>query len=325
MVHVYKEELMKRFKNILYIFREENEEASQIQRISTLARLNDARVTVCGVIKDQDNFDLLNLFSTYMKKAEQIVNDEFRHRLERFASDPEWHNVNVATIPDPHRDFVEVIQQVLHNKHDLVVLSDRLEQGVDQLAMRLIRKCPCPVWVIRQNHTHEFRRIIGAVDLQEKSEESLKLNRKIIEITHSLAQREHGEAHYLHSWRLEFETIMNSPRMNVSLEELSEIKKAIRDQREKAFGDLFAACGIFPETDKVHLVEGNTAEVIDRMKERLKIDVLVMGSVGRTGIPGFILGNMVEKILNQINCTVLTVKPDGFLTPVTLKGKDDTN
>lgn len=309
---------MKRFKNILYVFREENEEASQIKRISTLAQLNDARVTVCGILKNQYNFDLSTIFPAHMKRVEQLVNDEFRHRIDGFASDPLWHDVKVTAITDPHKDFVEVIQQVLRYQHDLVVLSDELEQGVDQLAMRLIRKCPCPVWVIRQNHTREFKRIIGAVDLQEKTKESLELNRKIIEITHSLAQRENGEAHYLHAWRLEFETMMSSPRMNVSPEELSEIKSTIRNEREEAFGNLFEEAGISPETDKVHLIEGNTAEVIDRIKERLLIDVLVMGSVGRTGIPGFILGNMAEKVLNQINCTVLTVKPDGFITPVTV-------
>ncbi|RZW20858.1 MAG: universal stress protein UspA and related nucleotide-binding protein [Desulfobulbaceae bacterium] len=43
-----------------------------------------------------------------------------------------------------------------------------------------------------------------------------------------------------------------------------------------------------------------------------------MGSVGRSGIPGLLIGNKAEKLLNSINCTVLTVKPDGFKTPVTL-------
>jgi len=43
-----------------------------------------------------------------------------------------------------------------------------------------------------------------------------------------------------------------------------------------------------------------------------------MGSVARTGVPGFLIGNKAEKLLNTINCTVLTVKPDGFISPVTL-------
>ena len=203
---------MKRFKNILYLSREKNEETSQVKRISALARLNEARVTVCGVLENHHQFDFSRLFPAYMKKAEQIANDDFRIRLDRLAADPGWHDVKVTVMPAPHKDFIEVIQQVLRHQHDLVILTDRLEQGVDQLAMRLIRKCPCPVWVIRKNHTQEFRHILGAVDLQGKTRESLELNQKIIEITHSLAQREKGEAHYLHAWKLEYETLMNSPR-----------------------------------------------------------------------------------------------------------------
>ncbi len=47
---------------------------------------------------------------------------------------------------------------------------------------------------------------------------------------------------------------------------------------------------------------------------------VVMGAVARTGIPGFIMGNTAETILNQIGCSVLAVKPPGFVTPVTLEG-----
>lgn len=50
----------------------------------------------------------------------------------------------------------------------------------------------------------------------------------------------------------------------------------------------------------------------------LGAELVVMGTVGRTGIPGFIIGNTAETILNQIECSVLAVKPAGFVTPVTL-------
>ena len=45
-----------------------------------------------------------------------------------------------------------------------------------------------------------------------------------------------------------------------------------------------------------------------------------MGTVARTGVPGFIMGNTAETMLQQIDCWVLAVKPEGFLTPVTLDG-----
>lgn len=42
----------------------------------------------------------------------------------------------------------------------------------------------------------------------------------------------------------------------------------------------------------------------------------IMGTVGRTGIPGFLIGNTAETVLRQVACSVLAVKPTGFVTPV---------
>jgi nucleotide-binding universal stress UspA family protein len=55
------------------------------------------------------------------------------------------------------------------------------------------------------------------------------------------------------------------------------------------------------------------------LSRQLEADLIVMGTVARTGIPGFIMGNTAEAILNQIDCSVLAIKPPGFVTPVTLE------
>jgi universal stress protein E len=43
---------------------------------------------------------------------------------------------------------------------------------------------------------------------------------------------------------------------------------------------------------------------------------LVMGTMSRGGIPGLLIGNTAEKVLYRANCSVLTLKPDGFKSPV---------
>jgi nucleotide-binding universal stress UspA family protein len=48
----------------------------------------------------------------------------------------------------------------------------------------------------------------------------------------------------------------------------------------------------------------------------LQADLVVMGTIARTGISGFIIGNTAESILDQLTCSVLAVKPPGFVTPV---------
>jgi nucleotide-binding universal stress UspA family protein len=45
-----------------------------------------------------------------------------------------------------------------------------------------------------------------------------------------------------------------------------------------------------------------------------------MGTVARTGIRGFFMGNTAETILEQIDCSVLAIKPEGFATPVSVEG-----
>jgi len=42
----------------------------------------------------------------------------------------------------------------------------------------------------------------------------------------------------------------------------------------------------------------------------------VMGTVGRVGLPGLLIGNTAETILGRVGCAVLAIKPEGFQTPV---------
>jgi len=71
---------------------------------------------------------------------------------------------------------------------------------------------------------------------------------------------------------------------------------------------------------KTHLVKGSARREIPVLAQKLEVDVVVMGTVARTGIPGLIMGNTAEAILEQLDCSVLAIKPPGFVTPVSLQG-----
>ncbi len=73
---------------------------------------------------------------------------------------------------------------------------------------------------------------------------------------------------------------------------------------------------IKPQT---HLLQGSPRSKIPVFASEIKADLVVMGTVARTGLPGFFMGNTAETILNQLNCSVLAIKPPGFETPVTLE------
>jgi len=309
---------MRRFKNILYIIEDGSDEDSVAEKVSTLARLNEAKVHIMLLPVESYLDRFSSVFSDRMNELNHLLTEQRQQVLDTAVSNPRWNNIEVQGSLMHGDGFIPVIQQVLREKHDLVIKGGRLDDGVDQLGMRLIRKCPSAVWIIRKTHSGDFRRILAAVDIGTGNKETDLLNKKIVEIASSLAQREHGEAHYMHSWRLEFELMMRGPRINVSPQELFEIKAALRNDREAGLLSLLSQSNIASMSENVHLIEGETTEAIQNLLERKKVDVLVMGSIGRSGIPGLLIGNMAEKILSKINCTVLTIKPDDFVSPVTL-------
>ena len=65
-----------------------------------------------------------------------------------------------------------------------------------------------------------------------------------------------------------------------------------------------------------HLVSGAPSAVILEVVERTQADLLVMGSVSRSGIAGLLLGNTAERLLDRVACSLLTIKPHDFVSPV---------
>lgn len=309
---------MKRFKNILYILDGKTlAQHSSADKVATLARLNGARVS--ALIADETTlFDDLSLkISGRFAEITQAILQQNTEDLEHFISHERWRDIDINAGHAESSNFISIIHKVLRDKHDLVIKEETLDRGIDQLAMRLIRKCPCPVWVVKRD-SGDFKRILAAVDVGSDYPEAKALNKKIVELTHSLAQREQGEAHYLHVWRLEHEVTMRGPRFNVSSEEISTMKKKISEDSLAQLLNLLDQNHIPRQDDNIHSREGRSEEVIKKSIDDLDVDVIVMGSVGRSGVPGLLIGNKAEKILTTINCTVLTIKPDGFVSPVTL-------
>lgn len=63
-------------------------------------------------------------------------------------------------------------------------------------------------------------------------------------------------------------------------------------------------------------VRGEARNVDPQKAAGLGIDVLDMGRIARTGIPGFIIGNIAEDVLNRVECSVVILKPPGYESPL---------
>ena len=73
-----------------------------------------------------------------------------------------------------------------------------------------MRKCPCPVWVMKPAQGKRFARILAAVDtgVTDLDTEHHALNTKIMDLATSLAEQEQSELHIVHAWEMFGESVL---------------------------------------------------------------------------------------------------------------------
>lgn len=79
--------------------------------------------------------------------------------------------------------------------------------------------------------------------------------------------------------------------------------------------ELRRAVGLGAKKVTARLVNGPAwSMIVDALQDR-SFELVVMGTQGRTGIGRFLLGSVAEKVVRHAPCPVLTIRPEGELTP----------
>lgn len=311
---------MKRFKNILLVAGGEGWKDSALQRAVILAKSNSAHLTVVDVVEELPRDLRMLITSMHLADIQRLAVGERLNELKQLIAPILNKGVKVSAKVLIGTPFLEIIREVLKNKHDLVMKTAKGEGRLKKVifgstAMHLLRKCPCPVWVIKPKHHKKYARIMVAVDPDPIDKKRNALNTKIMELATSLAHMEGSELHIVHAWRLFGETLLLGPgRMSQS--EVNDLARKTRKEHEGWVAELVGKYAPHIPKGRVHLLKGDAETLIPEMAKRKKIELIVMGTVCRTGLAGFIVGNTAENILQQVDSSVLTIKPDGFVFPV---------
>src|SRR5690606_35900740 len=125
-----------------------------------------------------------------------------------------------------------------------------------------------------------------------------------------------GELTVISCWEYEFEDYLrHNVWVKVKEDELQKIMTDEERQYRVALDNLIRQSNIGGNI-QVHHVKGRPDQIIPRYIEEMNIDILVMGTVARTGIQGFIIGNTAENIMQNIGGSLVALKPQGFVSPV---------
>ncbi len=281
-----------------------------VKRAIWLAKANDAHLTFLHVLSPwAPNLDAETQLLVQEGHGQRTVRDHAKEVMAKLVQHASDEGVEADNRVVFGKSWMELIRQVLWKQHDLVIVGAKDEHPKNPFAtgsstVKLMRKCPSPVWVTKSSPEHNIRSVLVAHDLRPVGE-------AVMELGCSTAELHHAELHVLHAVEYrEHDHIFPAP---VSDEEAAQYRQNAEAQinaQLKGY-DL-------PHEAHIHFTTRPPDFAIWHCIEEFGIDLLVMGTLGRSGISGLITGNTAERLLPLVPCSILAVKPSGFESPVTL-------
>jgi nucleotide-binding universal stress UspA family protein len=309
---------MQRFKNILACVSACGSEQPALARAARLAQENKAQLTVLDVIEEHPSMARAVWKSLHLEHKLGALEREHAATLENRVQPLRARGIPVATQVAKGETFLEIVRTVLCNHHDLVVKMISTE-GVFERAffgstdLHLLRKCPKPLWLIKPGEPETFRRIAVALDPNMEDAIKFELGFDLLTLGTSLAEMDSAELLVVHAWRPYAEDKL---KKHLEPTEFADYVGAWHQESLNRTSKFVA-----PFRDRIapsclRVVQGEPGCVIPHFVKEHAIDLVVMGTLGRLGTQGWFIGDTAERILNRLECSVLAVKPRGFVSPV---------
>jgi universal stress protein E len=282
--------------------------AAAIRQAVWLARQTGASLVLAHAVPD---FSMSVHWGPLEREAnQQTLIDRSDTELRRIISELDATDLDITHKTLVGEPFVEITHAVQSDGYSMVLAGTRsaglLEQFfVGSTAKRLIRKCPSPVWIVKAEYAASPKAVLAATDF---SDVSLKAVREALKI----AQQAQAEFHLLHvvdSKDVPDDLISHIPAG-------SSLREEIREAAQKRLDEFLESLAVDRSQIQTHLLWGTPWEEIRRISRHHAVDLIVIGTVGRSGIKGLFLGNTAEKVLDTCDCSILTFKPDDFMSPI---------
>ena len=166
---------------------------------------------------------------------------------------------------------------------------------------RLMRECPAPVLLVAEKKWHRVKPILVTLDLSSRATRKRALNRKVLGAAKEWATALDVELKIITA--IEIPTLLSDLDLVDEIAFVREARAAMRPQLQK-----LAAEFDLPES-AFHCKRGPVEKVITSYAAKVRAQIVVMGTVARTGVKARLLGNTAEKVLSHMKTDILAIKP----------------
>ncbi len=297
------------FKNILVVVDSTQQEHHELKRAMKLAEHGGVKLHLVDIVKDV-SFTVRLLSRDYVH-IHQLLVKEKQEQLQVLIDQCQAHGI------EADGEVLEGVSSQLtlaaaqRIGADLIVRATKgtksLQAGnLGTSSQKLIRRLPCAMWLADEGHEPECKTIIATVDASPGDDAHRQLNARIMQVASNLATRERAKLLVCYVWSL-YGSEMLRHRMPTSEFEL--LLESNRQQHRESFEALLSEFDLHAGGPAARMLEGEPSEVIPELCEKEQADLLVCGTVARQGIPGLLLGNTAERIVNRVECSILAVTP----------------
>ncbi|MDC9529328.1 universal stress protein UspE [Pseudoalteromonas sp. Angola-7] len=305
---------MNTIKRILAVIDPTKDDHHGLARSIDLAKKSGASITAFMTVYDF-SYEMTTMLSFEEREAmrKAVINDRELWLKDIISTYPD---VNITTQVVWHnRPFEAIINTVIEQEYDLVVKSTHQHGALKSVIFtptdwHLVRKCPTPVLFVKEMAWPEQGNILAAVNAVSENDEHVALNKRIIKDAQFLCELANATLNLVNAYpATPINIAIEIPEFNPGLYNESVKKHHIESTNElaKAFSLTNEQCFI---------EEGLPEDVIPDVANRLNSELVVIGTVGRTGLSAALVGNTAEHVIDSLDCDVLALKPDGYVSPL---------
>lgn len=308
---------MRNFKKILFVTRVIVDDSYALKQAISLASNNRATLQALIICADLPK-SMLEQRDSYESFLKQKLQQNFNAAVD----DLGLSNINIPfniQLDSGNAQGIKIIKQVLNNQCDLVIkaVEDQNSKGFKSIDMELLRKCPCPVWLSRNTNKHQQKiHVAVAIDPDSKELVAHDLSIKLLSVSRELANLCDKQLGVIACWDYVLEEFIRDSVFFAAAED--DLDRSIEEEKvmnQQDLAQLIRESKINGDID-ISLIRGQPDQIIPKYTIEKNVDILVMGTVARTGIQGFTFGNTAENVVQKLNCSLLALKPQGFISPV---------
>lgn len=301
------------YTKILAVVEPEKDNQPAISRATELAAKTGGHITALMTIYDF-SYEMTTMLSAEEREAmrQAVVNERTAWLKEQLS---QYDCPIEAAVKWNNRPYEAIIKYALSSNADIVLKATRAHDDLRSIIFtptdwHLIRKCPAPVLLVKEHDWPQNGKIVAAVNVGTEDREHAQLNDRLTSIALDYGELLTAQVHLANCYpgtplniaievpEFDPETY-NASVKNHHLEEMEKHSKRYS----------------IP-LDHCHVKEGLPEKVIPLVAKELDAELVIIGTVGRVGISAALIGNTAEHVIDELNCDVLAIKPEGFESPV---------